>query len=343
MRTWRFGVIGCGAIADFHMKAVQAMDNARLVCVSSRNEAKARSVAEREGCDWTADYKELLARTDIDIVCVTTSSGSHARIGMDALAAGKHLIVEKPLAMTAGEAQRLVREAEKRGLTLSVIFQRRFEPPYMAVKQAIDSGAIGKLLIAEVSLPNYRTQAYYDQADWRGTRAEDGGALMNQGIHSLDLLLWYCGEAQAVIGKTATQTHKIEAEDLGLAIVQFKNGAFGTVMASTNCYPGFNQSISLYGEKGAIKLNGTRVTHWSVPGVEEPAGSDAAGGAANPLSISFEYHRMQLEDVVSAIENGRAPLIAGEDGWRAVQLVEAIYESAARGAQVEVAEIGRNR
>lgn len=338
MNTWNFGIIGCGSVADFHMEAIRQIEGASLTAVSSRNADIAKSAAERESCAWTTDYQQLIRRADVDIVCVTTSSGSHARIGLDVLNAGKHLVIEKPIAMSANDATELVRTAKERGVTLSVISQRRFEAQNQAVKRVLEDGALGKLLQVEVSIPFYRTQAYYDSADWRGTIAEDGGALMNQGIHSLDLLLWFAGEVRSVFGQVATQTHEMEAEDLGLAIVQFQSGAFGTIMASTSTQPGFAATINLYGELGAIKLEGNSIVHWTVPGRNKPAWnhSETYGGVTDPRSIASDFHQSQLIDVISSIETGGSPLVTGEDGLRAVQLVEAIYESAAKGVQLRM-------
>lgn len=340
MAQWRFGLIGCGDIAERHIEAIGQIDDAKLVAVSSRTESRARALAEREGCDWVTDYRELLGRDDIDIVCVTTSSGSHASIGLDALNAGKHLIVEKPMAMRARDARQMVDTARERGLVVSSIAQRRFEANNQLIKRVLDAGALGRLLLAEMTLPFYRTQAYYDSAEWRGTIAQDGGALMNQGIHGLDLLLWFAGDARTVFGKTATLTHRMEAEDLGLAILQFESGAYGTVMASTSVQPGYPATVTLYGEQGTIKLEGSSIVRWAVPGWERPnwAQEQAYGGVTDPKSIVTEFHQSQFLDVIAAIETGTEPLSSGEDGWRAVRLVEAIYESASRGAEIVIGE-----
>ncbi|MHA6484903.1 Gfo/Idh/MocA family protein [Paenibacillus sp. strain BS8-2] len=341
MRKWRIGIIGCGSVSDFHIEAIRGIDDAELVYVSSRNEAKVKSTAEHAGCAWTTDYRELLASSEVDIVAVTTSSGSHASIGMEVIAAGKHLIVEKPLAMNALDAANLVAAAEQQGVMISIISQRRFEAQHQTVKRMLEEGRLGKLLLIEVSLPFYRTQDYYDMADWRGTIAEDGGALMNQGIHSLDLLLWMGGEVRTVFGKIATKTHNIEAEDLGVAIVEFQNGALGTIMASTSIQPGFPASLNLYGEKGSIKLEGATIVHWSVPGVAEPKWNQSSlyGGVNDPRSIVADYHQSQYLDIITSLENGAKPLVSGEDGLRAVQLVEAIYRSSNKNEQVHVTEI----
>ncbi|GAA3408517.1 Gfo/Idh/MocA family protein [Paenibacillus hodogayensis] len=341
MKTWGFGIIGTGSIADFHAAAIKELERGKLVAVANRTEERAKAFADKEGCGYATDYKELLANPEIDIVCVTTSSGSHAPIGLDVLRAGKHLIVEKPIAMTTQQSLELIRAAKDNGVTLSVISQRRFEAQHVAVRRVLDSGALGKLLLVEVSLPFFRAQSYYDSAEWRGTIDQDGGALMNQGIHSIDLLLWFGGLVDTVYGKTATNTHRMEAEDLGLALLTFKSGAFGTIMASTSIQPGFATVMNLYGENGTIKLEGSDITHWTVPGVEKPdLGSNTSyGGVSDPRSISHVNHRVQMENVIAAIETGEKLYLEGIDGLRAVQLVEAIYESSAKGVPIKLEEV----
>jgi UDP-N-acetyl-2-amino-2-deoxyglucuronate dehydrogenase len=330
MKIWNFGIIGCGSIADSHIKAIQNMENARLAAVSSRTENRVREVAKQEQCDWTVNYHDLLSREDIDIVCVTTSSGSHAEIGEQVLKAGKHLLMEKPLAMSSDEAENLIVLAKKHKVTLSVISQIRFKTHIQEAKRMIELGKLGKLTLIEVFTPYYRTQDYYDSAAWRGTLKEDGGALLNQGIHFIDIMLWLGGKVNTVIGKTETMLHNMEAEDIGLAILQFEQGALGTIMASTNCKPGYPQSIRIYGERGNIKLTSNEITEWFIDGVPEPKRNqqaDTKHGGSDPKEISYEYHQKQIKDVIYAIEHHTHPLVTGEDGRSAVKLIESIYES----------------
>lgn len=338
MKTWKFGIVGCGGIAAFHRDAIRDLPNARLVCVASRSVERAKAFGEAEGVDWTTSVQDLAERDDIDIVCVTTHSGSHAEIGEAVLRAGKHLIVEKPIAMTPDEARRLIALAEANGAMLSVISQRRFEPQYMNVKRLLDEGKLGKLLFIEAGTPYYRPQSYYDSSAWRGTIAEDGGALMNQGIHQIDLMLWLAGPARSVYGKTGTFTHVMEAEDLGAAVVSFANGAIGTVMSSTSTKPGLPPYLHLYTDRGIVKISGSRIVDWQVEGAEPLEGQDGADGtnksASDPLAFSYEFHMRQLADCISAIEGGRPPLVTGEDGRRAVALVNGIYTSSSSGIPV---------
>lgn len=342
MREYRFGIIGLGMIAEFHIQAIRALPNAELTSVCSRSEAKVTAAAEKYSCQGTTHYEELLKDPDIDIVCVTTSSGSHAEIGKQVLLAGKHLLIEKPMAMTAAEAAQLTTLAKERKLLLSVVSQRRFEPQHQAVQRAVASGAIGKLLLAELRCPFYRSQEYYDSAEWRGTLAEDGGALMNQGIHSIDLLLWLAGPARSVMGMTATQVHKMESEDLGLALVKFKSGALGTVMSTTNVKPGYPPSLRLYGEKGSIHLDGTSITAWDVPDTPSPvemsAGTSSGAGVSDPSHIPSEYHQLQLEQFLIALGEGGEPAVTGEDGHRAIELIEAICLSSAEGREIQLSD-----
>jgi UDP-N-acetyl-2-amino-2-deoxyglucuronate dehydrogenase len=333
-RKWAVAVAGCGSIGRMHVRAFKEL-GATVVAVSSRRADQARAVADAEGCAHTTDAEALVRRPDVDLVAITTSSGSHARLALAAIAAGKHVVVEKPMAMSPSDAGQMIAAAAARGVMLSVISQRRFEPVHQAVKRAVDSGALGRLLLCEVSCPYLRTQEYYASADWRGTVADDGGALMNQSIHSVDLMLWLAGPAREVFGRTATQSHRMEAEDLALAIVHFASGAFGTVMASTSIRPGFLPAIGLYGETGTIKLEGAEVAHWTVPGLAAPpSGGPASAGVQGPQLPGHEFHRAQLADVLSALASGRAPAVTGEDGRRAVELVDGVYRSAAAGRPV---------
>lgn len=341
MKTWKFGIIGCGAIAEFHIQAIQAIEEAELIMVSSRDYDKAASLAARSGCSFVTDYRQLIHHDDIDIVCVTTSSGSHSQIGIDVLEAGKHLLVEKPIAMTAEEADRLIFSAERLELNLGVVSQRRFEAQHQWLKRMIDEGKLGKLLLLEAACPLYRTQAYYDSASWRGTVAHDGGAMLNQGIHMIDLLLWLGGSVKSVQAKLATQTHEMEAEDLGLAILSFENGAYGTMMASTSIQPGFTPTLCVYGDKGSVKLEGTKVTHCSIPGEDGPKGDEQASdgtGVADPKAISTLYHKLQIKDFIHSIEHHITPLVSGKDGKQAVALVEAIYASSRQSVEVQIGE-----
>ncbi|CAH1221376.1 scyllo-inositol 2-dehydrogenase (NADP(+)) IolW [Paenibacillus allorhizoplanae] len=334
MKKWGIGLIGCGSIADVHLEALRGIDHARIVAVASRNEQRARETSDRYACGWTTDYQEILENRDIDIVCITTGSGSHGRIGTEALQAGKHVLVEKPIAMSANEASSMIRLANEKQLTLSVVSQTRFFPHHQLLKQTIEDGQIGNLLLVEVSRPFYRSQAYYDEAAWRGTKANDGGALLNQGIHSIDLLLWLAGKVRSVAGRAATQTHHMESEDMGLAMLTMENGGFATLMCTTSAIPGFPPSINVYGEKGTIKIVGQEITHWTVPGILLPnyENDNKSGNAgADPRNLNSAYHRMQIIDFIESVSQKRKPAVTAEAGREAVRLIELIHRSSEQG------------
>jgi UDP-N-acetyl-2-amino-2-deoxyglucuronate dehydrogenase len=340
-KIWHFGVIGLGGISELHIEAIKGIEEARLTMVSDRKITKAREVGQREQCAWTTDYTEMLSNPDLDVVCVTTSSGSHAPIGVEVIKAGKHLLIEKPMAMTTAEAEQMLRLAKANGVMISVVSQRRFEPQHMIVHDVIKQGRIGKLLLIEIACPFFRSQDYYDSADWRGTVDQDGGVLMNQGIHSIDLMLWLGGRIQTVYGKTATQTHRMEAEDIGLALLKFADGAFGTIMFSTSMRPGFPPIMNIYGEKGTIKIEGTTIVHWTVPDVPKPEAQEPStlgGGVSDPREISNVLHKMQIAEMIAALKDGQSPKVDGRDGWRAVRLVQAIYRSAEEGKEVSLTD-----
>jgi UDP-N-acetyl-2-amino-2-deoxyglucuronate dehydrogenase len=334
MKKWGFGLIGCGSIADVHLQAISSIDQARIVTVASRAEQRARNTSEKYACGWTTDYQEILENRDIDIVCITTGSGSHGRIGTEALHAGKHVLVEKPIAMSANEASSMIRLANEKQLTLSVVSQTRFFPHHQLLKRTIEEGHIGNLLLMEVSRPFYRPQAYYDEADWRGTKANDGGALLNQGIHSIDLLLWLAGKVKSVAGRTATQTHHMESEDMGLAMLTMENGGFATLMCTTSAIPGFPPSINVYGEKGTIKIVGQEITHWTVPGISLPNyenGNKSGNAGADPRNLNSAYHSMQIIDFIESVSQKRKPAVTAEAGREAVRLIELIHRSSEQG------------
>lgn len=339
-KRWGVAVLGCGSIGEMHVRAFRELPSARVVGVSSRRVARAREVAASVGCAFTDDPHALIADPAVDLVAITTSSGSHAGLALAALEAGKHVVIEKPMAMTSADAARIVEQARDAGLVVSVISQRRFEAQHQAIRRLVDEGALGRLLLLEAACPYFRTQEYYDSADWRGTTTADGGALMNQAIHSVDLLLWLGGPAQSVFARTATQTHEMEAEDLALALVTFENGAYGSLMASTSVRPGFPPTLALYGTEGTIKLEGATILHWTVPGVPPPQATDgASAGVSSPRLASHEHHKTQLAELLDALAQGRSPAVTAEDGLRAVALVEAAYRSAERGLPVTLAAL----
>ena len=242
-----------------HAAAIATLPGARLVAVTDVAAGAAAAFAAARGCAAEPGLDALLARPDVDVVCVCVPSGLHAEVGVRAARAGKHLVVEKPIDVTLAAADRLIEAARAAGVALTVISQHRFDPGLIELKRLLDDGALGRLVLAEASTKWYRTQAYYDSAAWRGTWAMDGGSLMNQGIHYVDLLRWCMGPVTEVTAVCATQAHQVEVEDTALAIVRFGSGAVGTILSSTAAYPGFPQRLEITGTDGTVIVEDGRI------------------------------------------------------------------------------------
>jgi UDP-N-acetyl-2-amino-2-deoxyglucuronate dehydrogenase len=335
-----FGIVGAGMVARYHATAIAHTPGARLVAVCREDAVRAGEAAAQFGVPCDASLVELLARPDVDAVCICTPSGQHAAQGIAAARAGKHVLVEKPMALSLADADVLIGACREAGVRLGVALQRRADPLFRGVKAAIDAGALGKLTFGAISVPYLRPQSYYDSAAWRGTWALDGGgALMNQGIHLLDLLVWYMGDAVEIQASAATLTHAIEVEDCISAALRFAGGALGSVAATTAAAPGFPHRVEVYGDRGGVQIEGEQIVRWEVAGVEPPdivvaAGAASAGAGASPTGIGTEGHIRIVGDFVAAIRAERAPLIPGAEGRRALALALAIYDSARIGRQI---------
>jgi predicted dehydrogenase len=329
-----FGIVGTGVIAAMHAAAVAALPRARLAAVTDVADGAAAAFAAARGCAAEPGLDQLLARPDVDVVCVCVPSGLHAEIGVRAAQAGKHLVVEKPIDVTLAAADRLIEAARAAGVALTVISQHRFDPGLIELKRLLGDGALGRLVLAEASTKWYRTQAYYDSAAWRGTWAMDGGSLMNQGIHYVDLLRWCMGPVTEVTAVCATQAHQVEVEDTALAIVRFASGAVGTILSSTAAYPGFPQRLEITGTDGTVIVEDGRIVRRAGAGAVGAVGG--VGGAADPAAIEVASHAAQIADLLAAVEEGRAPAVDGQAGRDALEIVRAVYESARTGAPVRL-------
>jgi predicted dehydrogenase len=339
--TRGFGIIGAGIIAAIHADAIALLPQARLIAVTDVAAAAARAFAADRGCAAEPSLDDLLARSDVDVVCVCVPSGQHAQVGVRAAKAGKHLVIEKPVDVTLAAADRLLAAARAAGVTLTVMSQHRFDPGVIALKRLIDDGALGTLVLGEASTKWYRTQGYYDSAAWRGTRAMDGGALLNQGIHYVDLLRWCMGPVTEVTAVCTTQTHRIEAEDTALAVVRFASGAVGTIGATTAAYPGFPQRLEITGTGGTVTVEDGQLVRAALRGAADEG--RAAGqapsvlsAAADPGGVDAAIHAAQLADLLAAAAEGREPAVSGQDGRDALEIVRAVYESSRAGRPVRL-------
>ena len=346
-REYRFGIIGLGMISHFHAKAIQAMKGARLVAVASRSQAKADEFAAQYGVEGLGSYRALIERDDIDIVTICTPSGAHVEPAILAAQHGKHVLCEKPLEVTLPRLDRMVEVCRRHRVLLGGIFPSRTSEVYQRMKQAVDAGRLGRITLGSAYVKWWRTQAYYDSAAWRGTRKLDGGGcLMNQGIHTIDLLQWFMGPAVEVRAFTACLAHtRIEVEDVAAAAIRFKNGALGVIEGATSAWPGHAKKIELCGDQGGVATREDDLATWTFA---KPAKGDTAllarlgardtgkGGAADPKAISFVGHQRQFEDFVAALRTGRAPMVDGAEGRKAVELILAIYRSARTGRTVRL-------
>ena len=349
MRPLGFGIVGCGMIARFHAQAIAELPGTRLVALQSRHADNAAKVMAAAGtrCEVCSTVEEMLRRPDLDIVTVCTPSGAHLEPAVAAANAGKHVVVEKPLEITLERCDRIIEACARNRVQLCTIFPSRFADANQALKRAVDAGRFGRLTLGETTCKWWRPQSYYDEGGWKGTKALDGGgALMNQAIHNVDLLLWMMGPAVQVAAFTATLAHeRIEVEDTAVACLRFRNGALGVIQATTSVWPGLPKTIAVHGDRGTVVVEQEDVLRWEFdPETDEDKAIrqrfaqkvGASGGSSNPAAISHEYHRRQLADFVAAIEANRPPLVDGREGRRAVELILAIYRSAETGRAVEL-------
>jgi UDP-N-acetyl-2-amino-2-deoxyglucuronate dehydrogenase len=327
-----FGIVGTGVIAKTHAQAIAALPNAHLAAVTDVRPDVARAFAEAHGCAAEPDLAVLLAREDVEVVAVCVPSGLHAEVGVQAAAAGKHLVVEKPIEVTLAAADNLIKAADAAGVTLTVISQHRFDAGLVELRRLLDDGALGDLVLGEARTKWYRTQDYYDSAAWRGTRAFDGGALLNQGVHYVDLLRWCMGPVAEVTAMSATSSHQMEAEDTALALLRFTSGAVGTIVASTAVYPGFAQQLEITGTNGTVIIEAGDIARADLRnggyGRGERREAAPPTEAADPALTGAASHAAQIADLLTAIEQGRQPQVTAQSARDALEIVCAVYESA---------------
>jgi UDP-N-acetyl-2-amino-2-deoxyglucuronate dehydrogenase len=341
--TRGFGIVGTGVIAAIHADAIALLSEARLVAVTDVAAGAAGAFAASHRCVAEPDLGALLARPDIEVVCVCVPSGLHAAIGVQAAKAGKHLVVEKPIDVSLAAADRLIDAAHAAGVALTVISQHRFDAGLVELRRLLDAGALGRLVLAEASTKWYRTQAYYDSAAWRGTYAMDGGSLMNQGVHYVDLLRWCMGPPAEVTAVCSTQAHDIEVEDTALAIVRFASGAVGTILSSTAARPGFPQRLEITGTAGTVTVEDGQIVRRALTAADPGPGpapgpavvaDSGPSAAADPAAVDVASHAAQLADLLDAVDTGRTPAVTGQSGRDALEIVLAVYESSRAGRPV---------
>jgi predicted dehydrogenase len=337
--TIGFGLVGCGMVGAVHAEAIKAIAGARLVAVCGRNAERTSAFAARFGAAGYTDDEKFLAHPGLEIVNVCTPSGTHAEWGCRAAAAGKHVLVEKPIEINLERADRLIRACDEAGVKLGVIFQSRFLPAARRIKHAVEEGRLGRLMLGDAYVKWYRAPQYYAPGSWHGTLALDGGgALINQAIHTVDLLRWVMGPAESVFALSGALRHRgIEAEDTLIATLRFECGALGVIEATTSVAPGFRRRLEVSGERGTVILDGDVISTWALEGESESAdtsGEQITDGSADPAAIAAEGHRRQIEDMIMAVIEDREPVVSGREGRKSLELVTALYRSAAQGQLV---------
>lgn len=343
-KIFGFAIVGTGAIAGIHAQAIEAIENAKLLGVYSHTKSKAEHFAGQHNCQSFDSLDELLKTDGLEIVCICTPSGAHMEPALKAIHAGKHCLIEKPLEVNLEKSDQIIQAAQANGVTVAVVFPSRFYPGSRHLKNAIDGGRFKKLALASAYVKWNRSDEYYAANAWRGTWALDGGgALMNQAIHSVDMLQWCMGPVESVMAMSGNIKHtSIEVEDTLVAILKFKNGAMGTLECSTAVHPGAFKKLEIMGTAGTVVIEDNDIVAWKFEDamegdavqVDPSADGAAKGGVSDPRSIGFLGHQLQIEDLMDAITRGKEPMIDGLEGRKSVEIVLAIYESARTGQKV---------
>lgn len=341
-----YALIGCGRIATNHIKA--ALNNKlEIVAVCDLEESHMLSLLSKHGLEKDetirhyTDFRRMLAEAKPDLVSIATESGSHAEMALACIDAGFHVIIEKPMAMSMADADEIIRRSEAKGVKVSACHQNRFNIAVQELRGAIEQGRFGKLSHGSIHVRWNRNEGYYTQAPWRGTWAQDGGALMNQCIHGIDLLRWMLGdEVEEVYGQTRQQYHGyLEAEDVGMAVVKFSNGALGTIEGTTNVYPkNLEETLYVFGQHGTVKLGGTSTNNIDVWDFADESEEDQKnkGLVEATSNVYGNGHTSLFADVIDAIRTGRAPYVDAHAGRQALELVLAIYKSQRTGLPVKL-------
>ncbi|MBN1639973.1 MAG: Gfo/Idh/MocA family oxidoreductase [Anaerolineae bacterium] len=347
MGKLRWGIIGCGVIAPSHADSVVGSEYADLVAVCDIDSEKGAEFAERYGgVAFYRDYHEMLRDGGLDAVSICTPSGLHSEMTIAAAEAGVNVLCEKPMAITVPQIDAMMAAVEKTGIKLEVIFQRRTYQITQTVREAVQSGVLGQLTLADAYLKYYRSPAYYQSADWRATWALDGGgALMNQGVHGIDVLTWIMGDVESVYAKASAKVRDIEVEDTCVALVTFANGAYGVIEGTTSSNPGEPTTFYFHGEKGTIVLSDRGIEKWAVSSdksivarndPDKCVGREGPSATSDPRAISHSGHRAQVDDLCMAVTQDREPMITGGSARKAVELILAIYASAREGREIHL-------
>ncbi len=340
-----FGVVGCGMISNFHARAIRDVRGAKLIACFDAIPAAAERFGQANGCRGYNNLDAFLADPELDVVTVATPSGAHLKPAVAAAHAGKHVIVEKPLEITLARCDRIIEACRRNRVKLSTVFFSRFHRPAIDIKRAIDSGRFGRLTMGDAYVKWFRPQSYYDSGAWRGTwELDGGGALMNQAIHSVDLLSWLMGPVVEIRAMTSLLAHRrIAVEDVAVANLRFANGALGVLEATTAAYPGYLKRIEIHGSAGSAVMEEEDIKVWDFANHDRrdaavrrrmQASVSTGGGASDPAAIGHHGHARQFKDVVDAIRTGREPAVDGPEGRKSVEIILGAYKAAETGRAV---------
>ena len=337
----RVGIIGTGAIAHKHVQAYRNIGYELTVCTDI-NAQNGRSFAERYGCEFVPAYEELCRHPRVDFVDVCTFPDFRLQPILICAESGKHVQVQKPISTNVETARQMIDVARKGGIQLGVVSQHRFDDSTRFLRRALDEGRLGRILQADAYVKWFRSAAYYSRPIKGSWATEGGGALINQAVHQVDVLLWLIGGVEEVFGYWQLGAmHKIESEDVVCAMLKYASGATGVIQASTAFWPGYTERIEIHGTKGTAVISGDKLTAWDVEndsGEPAPLARDVASGASDPMAISLEPFERQFLDFGESIKTGRRPISSGEDGFRALEVVESIYQSCRQGQPVRLRE-----
>jgi len=337
----RFGIIGCGVIGPTHAEAINSLPDAQLIAVADTIEARAQKLADKYNVTPYADIQEMLDREQLNVVTVCTPSGEHGKHACQVMRTGRHVIVEKPMEITRAAIDEMLRTQQEMGVKLSVISQHRFDAATQEIHKLVQEQAFGRLVLGNVIIPWWRSQAYYDSGAWRGTWEFDGGGvLMNQSIHSIDLLQWLMGPVKSLYAYTNTLAHRMETEDVGVAILRFANGAVGTIAATTGAYPGVTTRIEVFGDKGSAIIENDQLSYLHLARDEQEQAGDYgsnpktarkisvdSSAAQNPAALSTDSHALQIADMIRAVREKGTPRVDGNTARQPVDIIMGIYES----------------
>ena len=338
-KTLGIGVVGLGNISGYHIRSIKELPKCKFLTVTSRQREKREKAEHDHKVKAYSELDDMLKHPDLDAVIICSPSGYHLEQTQKIAKSGKHVIVEKPLDVTIKRAKAMIDVCRENNVTLSCIFQNRFSDDYQKLYRAVQKEEFGKLILANAYIKWFRNKEYYDSSTWKGKFVGEGGAaLINQSIHTIDLMLNTMGKVKNVFGQIRTLVHEIEGEDLGVGIVEFENGALGTIEGSTSVYQGFPEKLEIHGSEGSVILEGGKIVHWNSKrrGRKKIEVETGKSGSANPLAIGYELHKKQLDLIAKALLKGQQPPVSGDDAIKSIEVIELIYKSSKSGKKIHL-------